>query len=107
MAAALRFAAEVPDELRDRLEDLDRLEELDRLDPERLALERLEPERLELDLLDAALGRPRELPDDLREPEPLRPLDLLPPLPRDELLPWAMSPSLPTCAAAARPDYRY
>jgi hypothetical protein len=90
LAAARRFAAEVPEELRERLEDLDRLEELERLEAERLEPERLEPERLELDLLDAALDRPRELPDDLREPDPLRPLDLLPPLPRDELLPWAM-----------------
>jgi hypothetical protein len=99
LAAARRFAAEAPEELL-----RERLEELERLDPPRLEPERPELERLELDLLDAALARPRELPDDLREPDPLRPLDLLP---RDEPVPWAMSPSLPTSAAAARPDYRY
>jgi hypothetical protein len=105
LAAARRFAAEAP-ELRDRLEGLDRLEERERVELERLELERLELERLELDLLEA-LARPRELRDDLRAPDRLPPPDLLPPLPRDELLPWAMSPSLPTSAAAARPDYRY
>jgi hypothetical protein len=68
------------------VEERARAEEPERLD-ERLELERLDVDRpedlLELGLREAALERPRELPDERRELDPLRPLELdLPPPPR-------------------------